>query len=81
MTRPNEKTLKAFINIRQNQDWLLIREWIQDSANENLVLSAKVEDDIVIKRKQGAAVELMEILSIQDAALTLLPRAHSTQGM
>ena len=65
MVKPDEKTLKALLNIKSYQGWELISKWISDSAMESLLVSAKADNDLVIKRHQGAALVLREILDVQ----------------
>lgn len=69
-----EGLLKALNNIQQHPDWKIIREWIDASTTDLLITSAKTNDDVASRWRQGGAQELLDIQSHLDNARKSLDR-------
>ena len=59
---PDERIHKALKRIQQYPEWKIIEEWIANSMIEALNKTTLSDNDLEIKRLQGRALELAEII-------------------
>ena len=60
---PDERIHKALKGIQQYPEWKIIEEWIGSSIIEALTKTTLSDNDTKIKRLQGRALELEELMS------------------
>lgn len=81
MIRPDEKTLKAIINVQNNSDWKTLRLWLEQCHYEILLQATTIKDDVENRWKQGEAKLLMEFLAIIDNARTDIDRIEKNKNV
>lgn len=74
MLKPDERTLKALLKIQSYPEWKVIREWIDGSITDLLITSAKTNDEVASRWRQGGAQELLDIQSHLDNASKAIER-------
>lgn len=75
MIKPQDERIhKALKGIQQYPEWKIIRDWIDASTTDLLIISAKTNDDVASRWRQGGAQELLEIQSYFDNARKSLDR-------
>lgn len=68
MITETPQVVEAITGLQNNRDFKLIIDWIQQSLNDRLDSCARERDDIELRRHQGAAQELRELLqAVEDA--------------
>ena len=60
---PDERIHKALKGIQQYPEWKIIEEWIGSSIIEALTKTTLSDNDTKIKRLQGRALELAELMA------------------
>lgn len=72
MLPPSEKTLRALINLRGNQDFESVLEWMTDSYKARLDDNTEVGPEMHLRWGQGRAQQLRDFLSTVSNARHLL---------
>lgn len=74
MNVPDKKILSALVSIQKHSEWKIIRDWLEDSKEENMESMVTLKEDIGLRWKQGNSQELVEILYYIDEAKDALDR-------
>lgn len=62
MIAPNERLLRALVNLEGNHDFSTVLDWISESYKERLAENTDLVDEIRLRWGQGRAQELNEVL-------------------
>jgi hypothetical protein len=79
IAKPTPELIEAIMGIRHTRDFEAIAGWLRNSLAETFEVAATADSELVIRRAQGAAQDLTDILNCIDQAPTIMQKMKTAK--
>lgn len=64
--------IEALLALKHTRDFEVIMAWVGESLTHTTELALSADDDLVVRRAQGAAKDLSELIKLTDEAQQIM---------
>lgn len=66
------ETVEALLALQHTRDFEIIMAWLRDSLTHTTELALNADDDLVVRRAQGAAKDLSELIKLAEQSQQIM---------
>jgi len=77
MERASQRVLSALASLHGNPDWQIVKEWMQQSVDEDAKTLLIAKDEIQVRWLQGSIQTLRSILDTSTGAMEIIHRKRT----
>lgn len=76
LAKTDQKVLAAFARLANDQDFLIVKEWLEASRNDLYARTSRTRDDVLVRWYQGMAQAIEDVLDHAESAQATLRKSR-----